>query len=161
LIVQFLDWHGASIANLIYAKKKLIALLNEQRQTIINRAVTRGLDHHVKLSASGVDWLGYVPAHWTISRVKTELCCLNHRRIPLSSIERGEMKSRQYDYYGASGIIDRVDNYLFDDEMILIAEDGANLVLRNLPLAIIARGRFWVNNHAHILKPRCGDIRYL
>lgn len=71
------------------------------------------------------------------------------------------MTSRQYDYYGASGVIDRVDDFLFDDELLLIAEDGANLILRNLPLAIIARGKFWVNNHAHILKPRRGDIRYL
>jgi type I restriction enzyme S subunit len=71
------------------------------------------------------------------------------------------MKYRRYDYYGASGVIDKVDDYLFDDELLLIAEDGANLVLRNLPLAIIARGRFWVNNHAHILKPRNGNIEYL
>ena len=71
------------------------------------------------------------------------------------------MTSRRYDYYGASGIIDKVDDYLFDDELLLIAEDGANLVMRNLPLAIIARGRFWVNNHAHILKPRRGNIEFL
>ena len=71
------------------------------------------------------------------------------------------MTSRAYDYYGASGVIDKVDDYLFDDELLLIAEDGANLVLRNLPLAIVASGKFWVNNHAHILKPRRGSIRYL
>lgn len=71
------------------------------------------------------------------------------------------MTARVYDYYGASGAIDKVDNYLFDDELLLIAEDGANLVLRNLPLAIIARGKFWVNNHAHILKPKRGSIVYL
>ena len=71
------------------------------------------------------------------------------------------MGMRRYDYYGASGVIDKVENYLFDDELLLIAEDGANLVLRNLPLAIIARGKFWVNNHAHILKPRRGNLEYL
>ena len=71
------------------------------------------------------------------------------------------MSIRQYDYYGASGIIDKVEGFLFDDKLLLIAEDGANLVLRNLPLAIIAEGKFWVNNHAHILKPRRGDIRFL
>jgi type I restriction enzyme S subunit len=54
-----------------------------------------------------------------------------------------------------------VDEYLFDDDLLLIAEDGANLVLRNLPLAIIARGKFWVNNHAHILKPKRGNLEYL
>ena len=71
------------------------------------------------------------------------------------------MTLRRYDYYGASGVIDKVDSYLFDDELLLIAEDGANLVLRNSPLAIIARGQFWVNNHAHILKPRWGNLDFL
>ena len=71
------------------------------------------------------------------------------------------MTLRRYDYYGASGVIDRVDDFLFDDELILLAEDGANLVLRNLPLAIIATGKFWVNNHAHILKPRDGNLEFL
>lgn len=70
------------------------------------------------------------------------------------------MTSRRYEYYGASGVIDKVDDYLFEDELLLIAEDGANLVMRNLPLAVIARGKFWVNNHAHILKPRRGNIEY-
>jgi type I restriction enzyme, S subunit len=71
------------------------------------------------------------------------------------------MSIHQYDYYGASGVIDKVEGFLFDDKLLLIAEDGANLVLRNLPLAIIAEGKFWVNNHAHILKPRRGDICFL
>jgi len=71
------------------------------------------------------------------------------------------MTERRYDYYGASGVIDKVEDFLFDDELLLIAEDGANLVLRNLPLAIIAKGKFWVNNHAHILKPKRGNLQYL
>lgn len=93
--------------------------------------------------------------------MKNQFRCLNTKRIPLNAVERGSMAVRTYDYYGASGVIDKVDDYIFDDELLLIAEDGANLVLRNLPLAIIARGRFWVNNHAHILKPLRGNIIYL
>ena len=85
--------------------------------------------------------------------------CLNRRRIPLSSIERGSLQG-VFDYYGASGVIDHISKYIFDDNLLLIAEDGANLVLRNLPLAIMARGKFWVNNHAHILKPRKGSLEY-
>ena len=96
-----------------------------------------------------------------MSRAKAEFYCLNHRRLPLSGTERGAMTLRRYEYYGASGVIDKVDDYLFNDELLLIAEDGANLVLRNLPLAIIARGRFWVNNHAHVLKPKRGHLEYL
>ena len=160
-IVRFLDHVDRRIRRYIRAKRQLIALLNEQKQAIIHRAVTRGLDPNVRLKTSGVEWLGDVPEHWELSRIKSEFFCLNNRRIPLNGPERGQMKLRQYDYYGASGVIDKVDDYIFDDELLLVAEDGANLVLRNLPLAIIARGKFWVNNHAHILKPRSGNLEYL
>lgn len=160
-IIRFLDNADRRIRRYIIAKQKLIKLLEEQRQAIIHHAVTRGLDPNVRLKPSGVAWLGDVPEHWVPTRVKNEFHCLNRRRVPLSGTERGNMTSRQYDYYGASGIIDKVDEYLFDDKLLLIAEDGANLVLRNLPLAIIACGKFWVNNHAHILKPKRGNLEYL
>jgi len=160
-IVRFLDHMDQRIRRSIHAKQKLIKLLEEQKQAIIFQAVTRGLDPNVRLKPSGVEWLGEVPEHWEVSRVKNEFDCLNSRRVPLSGIERGMMTLRRYDYYGASGVIDKVDDYLFDDELLLIAEDGANLVLRNLPLAIIARGKFWVNNHAHVLKPKYGNLEYL
>ncbi len=160
-IVRYLDHADRKVRRAIRARQQLIKLLTEQKQAIIQRAVTRGLDPNVRLKPSGVSWLGDVPEHWAISRVKDEFNCLDRRRIPLSGVERGAMSSQQYDYYGASGIIDKVADFLFDDELLLIAEDGANLVLRNLPLAIIARGKFWVNNHAHILKPKQGNIEYL
>ncbi len=160
-IVRFLDHSDRRIRRYIAAKKKLVALLNEQKQAIIHRAVTRGLDPTVRLRPAGVEWLGEVPEHWVISRVKNEFKCLNSIRVPLSATERGAMTARAYDYYGASSVIDRVDNFLFDDELLLLAEDGANLVLRNLPLVVIARGKFWVNNHAHILKPRRGNLEFL
>ena len=160
-IVCYLDYVDRLVRRYVAAKRKLIALLEEEKQAIVNQAVTRGLDPNVRLKPSGVEWLGDVPAHWEISRVKTEFLSLNHRRVPLSAVERGAMNVRRYDYYGASGVIDKVEDYLFDDDLLLIAEDGANLVLRNLPLAIVARGKFWVNNHAHILKPRRGNLEYL
>ena len=160
-IVRYLDYVDRHIRRYVAAKRKLIGLLEEERQAVVNQAVTRGLDPNVRLKPSGVEWLGDVPEHWELSRVKTEFLSLNHRRVPLSAVERGAMGMRKYDYYGASGVIDKVDNYLFDDKLLLIAEDGANLVLRNLPLALIARGKFWVNNHAHILKPRRGNLEYL
>ena len=165
-IVRFLDHADRRIRRYIRTKEKLIALLEEQKQAIIHQAVTGRIDvrtgqPYPAYKPSGVEWLDDVPERWGVSRVKAEFECLNHRRLPLSSTERGTMTLRGYDYYGASGIIDKVDDYLFDDELLLIAEDGANLVLRNLPLAIIARGKFWVNNHAHILKPRRGLLEYL
>lgn len=71
-------------------------------------------------------------------------------RIPLSVNER-EKRKKVYDYYGASGVIDKVDRYLFDKPLLLIGEDGANLLTRSKPIAFIAQGQYWVNNHAHVL----------
>ena len=160
-IVRFLDHADEQIQRYIAAKERLIALMEEQRQALAYQAVIRGRDPSVKFKDSGVEEIGEIPEGWLTSRVKHEFLSLNHVRVPLSSTERGAMEDRTYDYYGASGVIDQVENYLFDDELLLIAEDGANLVLRNLPLAIIARGKFWVNNHAHILKPRTGNLEFL
>lgn len=64
--------------------------------------------------------------------------------------EREKLEKR-YDYYGASGAIDKVDKYLFDKPLLLIGEDGANLLARTKPIAFMARGQYWVNNHAHVL----------
>jgi type I restriction enzyme, S subunit len=160
-IERFLNWANGRLERAIRAKRKVIALLNEQKKTIIRRAVTRGLSGSAPLVDSGVSWLGSIPRHWAVTRIKSEFKCLNTRRVPLNSTERGAMTSRLYDYYGASGVIDKVDDYLFDDELLLLAEDGANLVLPNLPLANVARGKFWVNNHAHILKPTRSSLVYL
>ncbi|MEF3310078.1 restriction endonuclease subunit S [Paenibacillus sp. GYB004] len=160
-IADFLDNHGRKVSRLIRIKKRQVRLFSELKQAIIKKAVTRGINSEIQLKSSGIDWIGDIPEHWTIKRVKTEFICLNYKRIPLSSAERGLMKVREFDYYGASGVIDKVDEYIFDDELILLAEDGANLVMRNLKLAIIAKGKFWVNNHAHILKPINGNIDFL
>lgn len=75
----------------------------------------------------------------------------NQKRVPLSAMERSKRKGI-FPYYGASGIVDYVDGYLFDGEYVLISEDGENLRTRNTPIAFKASGQFWVNNHAHILK---------
>jgi type I restriction enzyme, S subunit len=158
-IGRFIAHLDLRIARYIRAKKKLIALLNEQRKAIVRQAVTHGLNSNVRSEHSGLKGVGHVSDHWEVTRVKHEFECLNTKRVPLSSSDRSSM-SKRYDYYGASGIIDKVENYIFDDELLLIAEDGANLVLRNLPLAIVARGQFWVNNHAHILKPRRGNLEF-
>lgn len=71
-------------------------------------------------------------------------------RIPVSKDERST-RAKIYDYYGASGVIDEIDAYLFDKPLLLIGEDGANLINRSTPIAFIARGKYWVNNHAHVL----------
>ena len=71
-------------------------------------------------------------------------------RIPLSKEQRSRL-AKNFDYYGASGIIDKVDKYLFDKPLLLVGEDGANLLARSTPIAFIASGKYWVNNHAHVI----------
>ena len=75
----------------------------------------------------------------------------NNKRVPLSSMQRSK-KQGLFPYYGASGIVDYIDSYAFDGEYVLISEDGENLRTRNTPIAFKASGKFWVNNHAHIVK---------
>ena len=80
-------------------------------------------------------------------------------RVPVKQVDR---RPGSYPYYGASGIIDYIDDHLFDGEYLLIAEDGENLRTRNTPIAFLASGKFWVNNHAHIVKGnQKADTRYL
>lgn len=74
---------------------------------------------------------------------------LDSERVP---IEKGRRKVGKFPYYGASGIVDWVDGYLFDEDLLLISEDGANLLSRSTPIAFSVSGKCWVNNHAHVLK---------
>ena len=74
---------------------------------------------------------------------------LDGKRVPITKSDRDEGK---YPYYGASGIVDYVVNYIFDDDLLLISEDGANLLARVTPIAFPVSGKVWVNNHAHVLK---------
>jgi len=106
----------------------------------------------LKIEKDGEDMTG-----WKEYRLNDLGEILDSRRIPLSSLERAKRQG-QYPYYGASGIIDYIDDYLFEGEHVLISEDGENLLSRNTPIAFIVSGRFWVNNHAHIFK---GNAPYI
>ena len=77
---------------------------------------------------------------------------LDGRRKPIKSEDRSKMKG-EYPYYGASGIIDYVNSYIFDEELILLGEDGENIISRNSPLAFRVSGKCWINNHAHVIVP--------
>ncbi len=91
-----------------------------------------------------------LPEGWEFCRLGDATINRDAERVPLSSEERSSRQG-QYDYYGASGIIDKIDDFLFDKPLLLIGEDGANLINRTTPIAFIADGRYWVNNHAHVL----------
>ena len=90
-------------------------------------------------------------SEWKEYKIKDIAEILDFKRKPLSSMERAKRKG-QYPYYGASGIIDYLDDYIFEGEHVLISEDGENLRSRQTPIAFLADGQFWVNNHAHIIK---------
>ncbi|URD48476.1 restriction endonuclease subunit S [Chroococcidiopsis sp. CCNUC1] len=96
-----------------------------------------------------IDELTKLPFGW--SWISLEEITINYdgQRVPVSSSDR---RPGTFPYYGASGIIDYVDEYLFDGHYLLIAEDGANLLSRSTPIAFEADGKFWVNNHAHIVQ---------
>lgn len=113
-----------------------------------------------EMKHSGIDWIGEIPEGWDVVKIGFLFENLDSLRKPISAEQR-ERNNPQYDYYGASGIIDKIDYFNVDDEVLLIGEDGANLVMRNLPLVYKAKGRFWVNNHAHILKPICCDYNFM
>lgn len=168
-IADFLDRKTTEIDTLVAKKRSLIEKLKEKRSALISRTVTRGLppeaaraaglEPNLKMKPSGVEWLGDIPTHWETVALRFLFRNLDHRRIPVAGEDRATME-KIYPYYGASGIIDSVEEYLFDETLILVAEDGANLLSRSTPLAFLATDKYWVNNHAHILKPLNGDIRY-
>ena len=91
-----------------------------------------------------------LPAGWIWASI--DQVSLNHdgARIPVKASDR-DKRSGPYPYYGAQGVIDNIDEFLFDGDFLLVAEDGENLRSRIKPLAFPASGRFWVNNHAHVL----------
>lgn len=102
-----------------------------------------------------------VPPNWLWAAFGDITISRDGERIPVSREER-ERRAKVYDYYGASGVIDKIDGFLFDKPLLLIGEDGANLINRSTPIAFIARGNYWVNNHAHVLDGLSeGFLRYL
>lgn len=91
-----------------------------------------------------------IPSNWKWVNFGDIMWNRDSERVPVSVADRKKLK-KVYDYYGASGIIDKVENYLFDKRLLLIGEDGANLLSRSTPIAFMAEGKYWVNNHAHVL----------
>lgn len=88
--------------------------------------------------------------NWTAYNLGSVIDIHDSKRIPLSAMQREKRKGR-YPYYGAQGIIDYIDDFIFDGDYLLIAEDGENLKSRQNNVAIQVSGQFWVNNHAHIV----------
>ncbi|MCE5228944.1 restriction endonuclease subunit S [bacterium] len=87
--------------------------------------------------------------NWVVATLDTLSTNLDSNRVPITKCDR---KSGEYPYYGASGIVDYVADYIYEGDTLLVSEDGANLLARSTPIAFSVSGKYWVNNHAHILK---------
>ena len=92
-----------------------------------------------------------IPEFWCWTTIDELLINRDSERVPLSSTIRKKQVNKVYDYYGAAGVIDKVEGYLFNEKLLLIGEDGANLLSRSKDNAFFADGKYWVNNHAHVL----------
>ena len=115
-----------------------------------------------EMKDSGIEWIGQIANTHKLVRLKYIAEILDEYIKPVTAQYRNQNADILYDYYGASGIIDKIDGYTIDDHVMLIGEDGANLKLRNLPLMYEVCGKAWINNHAHILKPMKNvDFYYL
>lgn len=137
-------------AKLDEVKEKAQAIVDgyeDRKAAILHKAFTGELTVKWR-EEKGIDYNS-----WKKEQFANVTINLDHKRIPLSKAERANL-TKIYDYYGASGIIDKVDKFIFDGRYLLIGEDGANLVMRSKPIAFIAEGKFWVNNHAHIIETK-------
>ena len=149
--------------DLIENNTRRIKILEEMAQTLYHEWFVKfrfpGHEHTKMVDSE----LGLIPERWEVKSFKDVSLNFDSKRIPLSSIQRSERKGK-YRYYGASGIIDSIDDYIFDGQYLLISEDGENLNSRKLPIAFLASGKFWVNNHAHIIQgkpPVSTELVYL
>lgn len=161
-IADFLDRRCAEIDAVIERTKATIEEYKKLKQAVITEAVTKGVRGPRKMKDSGIEWIGEIAEDHPLIKLKHVCQILDQYRSPVTADQRSQTGEVLYDYYGASGAIDKIDGYTIDDHVMLIGEDGANLRLRNLPLMYEVNGKAWINNHAHILKPNDGtDFYYL
>ena len=125
----------------------MVSVLSSYYEKFLATGVVKCIDEKIPFE---------IPQGWEWCRFGSLMINRDSERIPLSVAQRQTLK-KVYDYYGASGVIDKVDKYLFDKDLLLIGEDGANLINRSTPIAFIAKGKYWVNNHAHVLDV-CGGL---
>ena len=128
-----------------YYRDKLLTFA-ENGNTILSRA---------EQSRALIKLLQYVFGYAVVTLEDIAENCDSMRK-PVTS---GKREAGEYPYYGASGIVDYVKNYIFDGDYLLVSEDGANLLARSTPIAFSISGKNWVNNHAHVLKFGCYETR--
>lgn len=128
------DGHGLEVLNEISKEKEKRKLKEKPFQKLTNDEIPFE-----------------IPQNWVWCRLGEMSINRDGERNPISLTDRNT-REKTYDYYGASGVIDKIDGYTHEGELLLIGEDGANLVSRSTPIAFIATGKYWVNNHAHVIE---------
>ena len=123
----------------IRLNEQMIAKLEETAQALYRKMFVDGVDKE------------NLPEGWHIGTLKEVADCFDYKRRPLAGYDRVDME-KKYPYYGAAAMMDYVDDYLFDGTYILMGEDGTVINEDNTPVIQYVTGKFWVNNHAHILK---------
>ena len=157
---------GATVGTLTISRAKIIEIpippIEEQKEIVeildqafesIEKAkanIEKNIQNAKELFQSKVNQVfSQTGEGWSIKQLN-EICeNLDRKRIPITKNKR---KPGEVPYYGASGIVDYVEGYLFDEDLLLVSEDGANLLARTYPIAFSISGKTWVNNHAHVLR---------
>ena len=137
----------------IAAQEKLLASLKKYKRGVAKAILSKRIRF--------ADDRGNYYPEWSECTLQEVVDFLDGQRKPLESADRAKRQGK-YPYYGASGIIDYIDDYIFDEPLLLLGEDGANIINRSSPLCFIATGKYWVNNHAHVMRPRKGqNIKFI
>lgn len=144
-------------------QKKIVSILSSIEKKIDeNTAINNNLEQQAKLLFKDrfIDYTPYshdgsLPKGWHIGTVGEVILLHDSKRIPLSKLERGKM-NKIFPYYGATSLMDYVDNYIFDGTYLLLGEDGTVVDDLGYPILQYVHGKFWVNNHAHIITGRKG-----
>ncbi|GAA4954737.1 hypothetical protein GCM10023314_30520 [Algibacter agarivorans] len=140
------DWRKKN-PNLESASELLKRIKNEKEQLIAKKKIKK----EKQFLPVTKDEIPYeLPDYWEWCRFLESCINRDGERIPLSKAQRA-LRQGAYDYYGAQGVIDHIDDFLFNERLLLIAEDGGNLLRRTKPVAYFAEGKYWVNNHAHVV----------
>lgn len=142
-IAEFLS----TIDTVIAKQKETVSAWEERKKGVMQKLFSQ----EVRFKADD----GSKFPDWEKKKLEDVVEFLDGQRKPL---EAGQRVSGKYPYYGASGIIDYVENYIFDEELILLSEDGANILDRNYRVCFLAKGKYWVNNHAHVLRAMDGNV---
>lgn len=151
-VASFLDAEVARIDALLDARRSQLELFVQRRFTLTRSLLQNGVSG-TSLQETHIGWLPRCPADWQLKKLRYVTQCLDGARIPLSAEERATRKG-EFPYYGASAIVDYIDDYLFDEELVLLGEDGAQLANPRYEISSVVNGKIWVNNHAHVLRPR-------